>query len=352
MERVDYESLIIADLLRFYADGTLDLNPWYQRRSVWSQPQRAYLINTVFERKPVPSVYIRQIIDLEREKGLKEVVDGQQRLRSIIGFRQGEFAAPHPNHPKKVLFSELTKREQAHFLETKLSVGYLIGAEDPDVIEIFGRINSISKTLNPQEKRNARYGGDFKRFCLKQAAIRLAFWRDAGIFSANDIARMQEVQFVSDVAINLIEGLTDFSASKIDRYYKFYDESFEHEQKLTEAFERIFSCLVSINPRAYHDTLFCVPQILFSLMIAMDETGFFLSGDRLAACLFEIDRLVRGYQELEELTAEQSNELSGFIGGNLHRIRARRIRSSLIRGELERYGSASERLRPVLPAVE
>jgi hypothetical protein len=243
MERVDYESLIIADLLRFHADGTLDLHPWYQRRSVWSEPQRAYLINTVFERKPVPSVYIRQIIDLEREKGIKEVVDGQQRLRSIIGFRQDEFAARHPSHANKVLFSNLTKREQAHFLETKLSVGYLIGAEDSDVIEIFGRINSISKTLNPQEKRNARYSGDFKQFCLKQAAIRVPFWRDAGIFSANDIARMQEVQFTSDVAINLIEGLTDFSASKIDGYYKRYDDSFEHEQDLTERFERIFACL-------------------------------------------------------------------------------------------------------------
>jgi Protein of unknown function DUF262 len=352
MDRVDYESLIIADLLRFHADGTLDINPWYQRRSVWSEPQRAYLINTVFERKPVPSVYIRQIIDLEREKGVKEVVDGQQRLRSIIDFRQDEFAARHPNHAKKILFSDLARREQTHFLETKLSVGYLIGAEDSDVIEIFGRINSISKTLNPQEKRNARYSGDFKQFSLRQAAIRLPFWRSAHIFSANDIARMQEVQFVSDVAINLIEGLTDFSAGRIDRYYKLYDESFEHEEKLADRFERIFACLVSIDPSTYHDTLFSVPQILLSLMIAMDSTGHFLSGEQLGVCLLEIDRHIRGYQGLEELTAEQSNELSGFTGGNLHRIRARRIRSDVICRELEKHGSAAERLRLVLSPVE
>jgi hypothetical protein len=35
MERVDYESLIISDLLGFYNGKTLNLNPWYQRRSVW-----------------------------------------------------------------------------------------------------------------------------------------------------------------------------------------------------------------------------------------------------------------------------------------------------------------------------
>lgn len=107
-----------------------------------------------------------------------------------------------------------------------------------------------------------------------------------------------------------------------------------------------------MNPRVHHDTLFKGPQILLSLMIAMDETGIFLSGDRLAVCILEIDRLVRGYQELEELSAEQANELSGFTGGNLHRIRARAIRSNVIRRELERHGSAAERLRPVLSSVK
>jgi hypothetical protein len=87
MDRVDYESLIISDLLGFYNTKSLDINPWYQRRSVWSPPQKAYLMNTIFEKKPVPSIYIRQQIDIEKEKSLKEVVDGQQRVRTIISAR-------------------------------------------------------------------------------------------------------------------------------------------------------------------------------------------------------------------------------------------------------------------------
>ena len=39
MERVDYESLIIQDLLNFYDDRSLNIEPWYQRRSVGSGPQ-------------------------------------------------------------------------------------------------------------------------------------------------------------------------------------------------------------------------------------------------------------------------------------------------------------------------
>jgi hypothetical protein len=51
MDRVDYQSMIIQDLVNDHNDNKLDLNPWYQRRSVWTRPQKAYLINTLLERK-------------------------------------------------------------------------------------------------------------------------------------------------------------------------------------------------------------------------------------------------------------------------------------------------------------
>src|SRR5262249_18342702 len=164
---------------------TLNLNPWYQRRSVWSPPQRAYLMNTIFERKPVPSIYIRQQIDIESERSIKEVVDGQQRVRTIISYRADEFAAKHPAHKGRVKYSDLTGPQKSSLLSTALSVGYLIEASDQDVIDIFGRINSVSKTLNPMEKLNALYSGEFKQFCLNQAVARLPFWRNTNIFSAN-----------------------------------------------------------------------------------------------------------------------------------------------------------------------
>jgi Protein of unknown function DUF262 len=172
MERVDYESMIISDLLGFYNGKTLDINPWYQRRAVWSGPQKAYLINTIFERKPVPSIYIRQQIDVENERSMKEVVDGQQRVRTILAYRHDDFASKHPSHKARVKYSQLTTPQKGNFLSTPLSVGYLIGATDQDVIEIFGRINSVSKILNPMEKLNAQYSGDFKQYCLNEAVTR------------------------------------------------------------------------------------------------------------------------------------------------------------------------------------
>lgn len=116
MERVDYESLIIQDLLNFHNTETLDISPWYQRQSVWSNPQKAYLINTIFERKPVPSIYIRHQIDIDAERSIKEVVDGQQRIRTIISYRQDEFPERHPEHRHKVKFSELNRPQKTTFL--------------------------------------------------------------------------------------------------------------------------------------------------------------------------------------------------------------------------------------------
>ncbi|MBI4965328.1 MAG: hypothetical protein HY913_18775 [Desulfomonile tiedjei] len=33
MDRVEYEKLIIQDLINLHKSGDLELNPWYQRRS-------------------------------------------------------------------------------------------------------------------------------------------------------------------------------------------------------------------------------------------------------------------------------------------------------------------------------
>ncbi len=331
MDRVDYESLIIQDLLNFHRDKSLNISPWYQRRSVWSEPQKAYLINTIFEQKPVPSLYVRHQIDVDAEKSVKEVVDGQQRIRSILSYREDEFAARHPEHKKKVKYSELTKTQRDTFVATKLSVGYLIGAQDQDVIEIFGRINSISKTLNPQEKRNAQYSGDFKQFSLSQAAERLPFWRSTDVFTASDISRMQEVQFISDLAINMINGLSDFSAKAIDNFYRDNDTEFLQMDDVAKRMESLFTKLVAVPAGAFKDTVFKQYQLAFSLMVVVDRIrAQNPSPEKIEQVIRDIDARVAATQEKEVKTEAETSFLEGFTGGNLHRIKTRTIRDQVI----------------------
>jgi hypothetical protein len=329
MERVDYESLIISDLLGFYNAKSLDINPWYQRRSVWSAPQKAYLMNTIFEKKPVPSIYIRQQIDIENEKSLKEVVDGQQRVRTIIEYRADMFAAKHPNHKGRVKYSQLTSAQKSGLLSTSLSVGYLIGANDQDVIEIFGRINSVSKTLNPMEKLNALFSGDFKQFCLNQAVARLPLWRTTGLFNANEISRMQEVQFMADLIINLIEGLIDYNPAKIKKYFKDFDEEFPQEEDIAKRLEAVFQRLASLNPTDFSDTIFRSAQIAFSLIVVLDlKRAAMPSVEKIRDVIRGLDAGVT--DAIEDPTDSDPRLLAGYTGGNLHRIKSRQIRQDIL----------------------
>ena len=271
MERVEYESLIIQDLIGYHDRSELNLSPWYQRRSVWTRPQKAYLINTIHENKPVPSLYIRHSVDFETERSIKEIVDGQQRVRCITEYRRNKFSAKHPNHSSLVKYSELTRRERIRFLQSSLSVGYLVGASDADVIEIFARINTVSKTLNPQEKRNAKFSGAFKQFCLAESVDRLPFWRQNAIFTDNQIARMLEVQFVSELAMNLVEGLQDFSAKKLNDYYDDHDEEFPPSNEIRGRLDRVFSILLALPNGLIKRTIFSAPQLLFSLILVLDS---------------------------------------------------------------------------------
>jgi hypothetical protein len=330
MERVDYESLIIQDVLNAHEREELDITPWYQRRAVWTNPQKAYLINTIHERKPVPTVYIRHKIDLESERSIKEVVDGQQRIRCVLEYRAGGFSARHPSHAKAVKYDELTKQQRVDFLQTSLSVGYLVGATDKDVIEIFARINTVSKTLNPQEKRNAQFSGAFKQLSLSEAVERLPFWRENGIFTDTDISRMTEVQFISDVMMNMIDGLQDFSASKLTAFYGKYEEEFPHEASMRRRLDKVFGHLLSLPNQVIKGTVFARAQVLFSLILVLDRTKGSIRAATIQECIGDIDARMEAMRTGENQMALKTEVYEAFSSGNMHRIRFRSVRDKTI----------------------
>lgn len=334
MQRVEYEKLVIQDLLNLYRAKELDLNPWYQRRSVWTRPQKAYLINSIFEQKPIPSIYIRHSLDIESEKSMKQIVDGQQRVRAIIEYCEEEYAARHPEHRRPVKRSDLTPTQRSTFLMTSLSVGYLLGADDPDVIEIFGRLNSVAKTLNAQEKRNAKYSGEFKQFCLRESAQRVQMWRDLGIFTANSIARMQEVQFVSDLVLNMLNGLSDYSAARLDNIYVKFDDTFPKAQKLAARLEHVFARIASLNPAAVRDTIFSRHPLFFSLCIVLDSARRPPGKARLEDGLYLIDKRFNSDTPPSQRSQEEA-EFHGACTASTQRIKTRKIRDRYIRRALK-----------------
>lgn len=321
--------MVVKELIDAYERGELDIAPWYQRRAVWSVAHKAYLINSVFESMPVPTVYIRHRIDLDTEKTVKEVVDGQQRIRSILEYRDGDFSARHPHHDRRVKYRDLTRKQREGFLMTSVPVGFLLGASDADVIEIFGRLNAVSKTLNPQEKRSAAYSGEFHQFCIRQAAELLPVWRDYGIFTATQISRMAEVQFVAELSMAVTEGLADYSSKNVDQAYKQWDNDFPQRRDVGKRLQRCFKLVAALDPATVKDTLFSRHPVFFSLVIALDSLKRLPTKRQLTDAIWEIDARFNDDRPVRERPAKDVAFVAACTSST-QRIKSRRTRHDYI----------------------
>lgn len=330
MDRVDYESMVLQDLLSAHDRGELNISPWYQRRSVWTNGHKSYLINSIFSTMPVPSIYIRHTLDLEREKTVKEVVDGQQRCRSIIDFKSNAFSARHPDHKNRVYFKDLTTAQRESFLMSKLPVAYLIGADDSDVIEIFGRLNAVSKTLNAQEKRAAQYSGEFHQFCLREAVSRLSLWRGMNIFSATDISRMAEVQFTADLTMAMVNGMSDYSAARINNAYRDWDEEFPERFDVAQRLDRVYSKIASLSTETIKDTVFSRSPVFYSLILVLDSLAKLPSKSSLEQSLTDIDARFNDLRPLAQRTKEDVDFVAACTAST-QRIRSRETRFQYIK---------------------
>jgi uncharacterized protein with ParB-like and HNH nuclease domain len=72
-------------------NGQLDLDPPYQRRSVWSPKDRRFFLDTIFRGYPSPPIFLHKTVSDDQKTGYA-VVDGKQRLETIFKYVGGELA--------------------------------------------------------------------------------------------------------------------------------------------------------------------------------------------------------------------------------------------------------------------
>ena len=89
MKNFDTRVYSISDFVEWESSNLLNLSPDFQRRSVWSEKAKSYLIDTIIQGKPIPKILITQEVGARRN--VRVVVDGQQRLRAILEFISGAF---------------------------------------------------------------------------------------------------------------------------------------------------------------------------------------------------------------------------------------------------------------------
>jgi len=141
-------------------------NETYQRTAVWKERQKQRLIDSILRRYSIGMLIFRK-------KGRKyEVLDGQQRLRTLFEFMQNKWKTnPEKPFKKSMRFNDLKKdaNMEAEFLYFKIPFTLIDCPDDQIVADIFARLQEGSP-LNTAEKLHAfSVSGEMKKFVVQTA---------------------------------------------------------------------------------------------------------------------------------------------------------------------------------------
>lgn len=214
----------VADILRWYEHEELVLNPAFQRNKVWSNQAKVYFIDSILNGFPIPKFLVRNTIDRDTRKPTHDVVDGQQRLSTIIEFSNGTFG--FGTHRAKIFggskYASLSDELKDKFLGYGLTFETLSNATDDDIFEIYVRMNSYALPLTSAELRNARFHSEFSDL-VKETVTSLGPVWATGIVSDRDRLRMVDQTLVAEGFAFLSRGVTNGSEADINKFYKSMD---------------------------------------------------------------------------------------------------------------------------------
>lgn len=225
--------------------GDLIIKPPFQRNPVWSLRQQSSLIDTILLEYPIPEIYMQELTGAEGDQ--KHVlVDGQQRIRTVLAFLTDEFELQEESPSWAGLsFEDLSAQDRKKIYEYSFVVRLLPEMADEEVRTIFQRLNRNTTTLNAQELRHATYWGPFIK--LMEQISDFEFWSESGMFSANDRRRMLDVEFISELAVAILNGLQN-KKKQLEEFYQQYETSFEDEEKVRDLFVRVLGEIGQILP--------------------------------------------------------------------------------------------------------
>lgn len=246
----------ISDIRDWADDGKLIIQPSFQRREVWSLPAQILLMNTIINKIPMPKIFLST--ELKDGKTLRSVIDGQQRITSILAFIRGEFSLDNSFTPdlNGRIFSDLPKQVRDEFLMYSIDFNEAQNASDEEIRNVYSRVNKYTIALNKQELRKADFPGDF--LDLSESLALNEFLDDAKLFTMANRRRYGDVEFVSEILMAVIGKIQD-KKGYLEEYYAHYATWNNEERTKIE--------------KEFRETLFQI-ELLFGSGIELSKTRF------------------------------------------------------------------------------
>lgn len=229
-----------------YDKQELEMKPPFQRNPVWVTRQKSFLIDSILNSFPIPEIYMQEVIENSGEAKYI-IVDGQQRIRAVLEYLEALFSMDEKDSPKwaNMYFHELTGTEKKTIYEYNFVVRILPDMEESQIREIFQRLNKNVVALNKQELRQATYWGEF--ISLMNLLSDKEIWAKIDLFTPNDIRRMLDVEYISELTIAMLHGLQN-KKQHLDRYYEIYEENFEQKAYVFDTFNSVLNEITKILP--------------------------------------------------------------------------------------------------------
>jgi hypothetical protein len=138
------------------------INNSYQRGSgLWPEGPSSYFFDTILEGFPFPKIYMYEFLDRTARGIRKELVEGQQRIKTIQRFINNEFALSGETRHAGSRFEDLDDDRKDAFLSYTVSVDVIQNASPSEILQMFRRMNAYTMPLNEAEKRHSRFQGRF-----------------------------------------------------------------------------------------------------------------------------------------------------------------------------------------------
>jgi Protein of unknown function DUF262 len=266
--QVTPSNFTVAEYCQQMAENKIVVNRDYQRSGkVWPPAARSYLIETILLGFPIPKLSLYLKTDLKSRQTLKEIVDGQQRSQAIFNFFQDQLTISTKGKFAGRRFSQLDEQEQAAFIEYQLSVDLFVGATPAELREVFRRMNSYTVPLNSQEKRHATHQGEFKWFMVGMTEKYAQTLKDIGVFSENQLTRMNDAVLLSEIVAAIFDGIVSASDRRIDKMYEEYEKSFPYSHEMENRIDTLFQYIMSWYD--IHHTVLMKPYNFYSIALAI-----------------------------------------------------------------------------------
>lgn len=306
MFRYDDTKKTINEIHTMFKEGSLIVDDSYQRRSVWGEKDKVRLIETILLQMIVPELFFwRAKTDPQTGSSITHIVDGQQRIKAISEFANGQFKLSERyliNEAKKdqfkdKFFNDLSDAEKTNFWNyTLVVIDIKSETERNEIVDVFNRLNLTNYSLNSQEKRHTKSG------LFAELAEEIAsepFWGNYKLFSGVDVKRMKDVEFCANLIVLQQKGIIDQINQQVlnDAYADMQEEypnKNEDKESIIKAISGVEQLIVSEEMMLFARRKTQL-YTLFSLVLAMQRDNKEIN----EVCIDRLNKFVKLYSRFK-----------------------------------------------------